>query len=54
MADLVHVRDENGVETYVSARWLTRWPDDFTPVGEEQPVVVTESDSPTGDKKKEK
>lgn len=54
MGDLVHVRDKDGNETFVSRRWLIRWPEDFTPVGEEHPVEETESISPTGDKKKEK
>lgn len=59
---LVRVRFTDGSESVVGSRWLTRWPEDiesvldedFAPVGEEQPAGTAESDSPTGDKKKEK
>lgn len=55
MAKLVRVR-KGDRETTVSQRWLDRWPNDFTPVGEEPetaPEPVADDVSPTGDEEEE-
>jgi hypothetical protein len=55
VAKLVRVR-KGDRETTVSQRWLDRWPNDFTPVGEEPETItepVVDVVSPTGDEEEE-
>jgi len=60
MPELVDVVDAKGNKSRVSVKWLTRWPGDFKKVTPKtsRPVPVkaakAATDSPTGDKKKEK
>lgn len=59
MAELIDVVDANGNRSRVSEKWLTRWPGDFKRAPKNsRPVPVkaarAATDSPTGDKKKEK
>lgn len=52
-ADLIDVIDKNGNPARVSPEWLSRWPDDFRPITDQETTAPAVKDSPAGDKKKE-